>query len=328
MKFLYFTDPHGRANNPISRLDDFPSTILAKIEWAIDYANKHNAYVLCGGDWLNRPDTSPNYIGALAKILVSAKKLPIYTVLGNHDVYGYNASTFSRTPLHILEEIGVIQVLTEEPILLGDVTLSGASASYDLDKQDKSHYLMIDKEKLGEGPWIHIVHGFLAKNKWGDFVEHTTIDEIKDAHPDIILSGHEHSGFGIVEKYGKIFCNPGALARVTAGVGDVNMTVSVLMIDTDKDEMLSLVKCPLAKPAEEVIDREKLLKEKEHAEKMQKFFTSVSDIDLSMIDSSDIFKIFDEFCKTESVDDKVRDIILKYLAVADERIKHENTEGW
>ena len=93
MKFVFITDTHGRASNPISRKDDFPATVLAKIDWAVELANRCTAPLLHGGDWLQRPDVSPTFIANLGKILMKAK-WGVYSVLGNHDIYSYNQDSF------------------------------------------------------------------------------------------------------------------------------------------------------------------------------------------------------------------------------------------
>lgn len=343
MKFIFFTDMHGRANNPVSRLDNYPETVLKKLEWVVKTANEKDAVLLFGGDWLNRPDTSPSFIGNMAAILSKLKNGPCYTVLGNHDIYGYNVETFPRTPLYILAQIGIIKILDETtPTLFdnvgetGDITVvgvTGASASYDIDKADKKHYMAEITEPCDTH--IHIVHGFLTNKEW-PYVEHTLIDDIAGrTHANIILSGHEHSGFGVIKKKGDsfrnhtLFCNPGALLRVSAGIGDMNMAVRVAEITVNGFQSeIEFIYCPedIALPAAQVIDRERLLKEKEHEQKINSFFRSIAETDIEMFDTTDIMAVFKQFAEQEDINADIQKEIVKRLSIASEKVDRENDD--
>ena len=265
IKLVFMTDTHGRANNPVSRKDDFPQTILNKIEWVVNYANMNNAYILHGGDWIHRPDTSPTWISALAKILIKAEK-PVLSVLGNHDIYSYNISTFKRTPLSILEACDCVHFISsDKPYIIQDgedkIQITGVSAHPLLDRGGRvSDYILTSKQY----PAVHIVHGFLANKSWPADVPHTLINDVCENNcADVILTGHEHSGYNIVEKNGIKFCNPGSLARVTASVGDMRDTVQIAEITYDNNTFdIKLVPVTVAKPAEEVLDRKELVEEK------------------------------------------------------------------
>ena len=287
-KFIFFTDPHLRGNNPLSRKDNYPETALNKISWVVDYANSLDAAILCGGDWMQRPDTAPHVIAQLQRVLAKANN-PVFTVLGNHDIYGYNPGTFFRTPLHILEAAHTIQRLSMEPILYRDASLTGIDAHYDLDHDGRTlDYTEVPDSNLVK---IHIVHGFLAEHEWPQ-VPHTLLDNIDNTNADIILTGHEHSGYGISKRPGnKIFCNPGSLLRVTASVGDVNQKVKVAEITIENDEgsvrgksfNVKLVPLPtsLARPAEEVIDQERLLLEKQAEKEIRSFSDNLGSFNLA-----------------------------------------------
>lgn len=271
-RFVYFTDPHLRGNNPLSRKDDFVATAFKKIEWVVDYANNADAAIICGGDWVQRPDTAPNVIAQLQRILSKAKN-PIFTVLGNHDIYGYNPGTFFRTPLHIIEVAGTIKRLSAEPTVWREVQLTGVDAHYDLDQHGRTiDYTEIQENGLAK---IHVVHGFLTDHEW-PHVPCTILEAVQDTMADLILTGHEHSGFGLYESGKKKFCNPGALLRVSASVGDVNQVVKVAKITVNSDSHqidVKLIPLPgeVARPAEEVLDRERLLEEKRIEQVMANF---------------------------------------------------------
>jgi DNA repair exonuclease SbcCD nuclease subunit len=215
MKFLFFTDPHIRTISPRYRKDNFYETILKKLEWVRETGEKHDveAYI-CGGDWLDRPDIPYATLSGLAEVLSKFNK-KIYTVLGNHDIYGYNPSTHIRTALSVLRASGLIHRLSQDPIILEDggvkVGISGVDAHYFLDRNGRvSDYT--DVKIVPGATRIHVVHGFLAKKAWPE-IPMTEIKSVINTNADILLTGHDHSGFGVHAENNRLICNPGALGR-------------------------------------------------------------------------------------------------------------------
>ena len=332
MKLIFETDTHGRANIPTSRKDNFPETMLRKVKWTIDYANSIDAAIIHGGDWLNRPDTSPAFVARLAKILSKAKN-PIFTVIGNHDIFGYNPTTFPRTPMYILETLGLIHRLYPGGIVYEQngerVCLSGADAHYDIDRKPE-YYLGAGIMVTDNIPKIHVVHGFLTDHEWPN-VLCTTIDSILETQADVILSGHEHSGYGIIRKNGKIFCNPGALLRVTAGVGDINQEVKIAELTVENGIVdIRLVPLPLdiALPADEVLDRAKIVEEKAHNQRMASFSGNLEDVSEDIGGNTvDIMQAFLRYAGENSLEEPVIHLAASKLSMAQEMLRKNEAES-
>lgn len=340
MKFIFMTDTHGRTNNPVSRKDNFPETILKKIEWVIDYANSKNAQILHGGDWVNRPDTSPAYISKMCKIFKKAK-YPILGILGNHDIYGYNPNTYYRTPLHIASSCNAFSIIGEDSININDsnVYISGANSTGLLDKNGRtSEYYtprkLIPKEE-GEIR-IHIVHGFLTDHSWPEGVPYTLIDAIEDTDADILLTGHEHTGYGIIKKCDTIFCNPGALGRVSASVGDVNRFVQIAEITVENGIFdVELVPLPeeIARPSDEVLDRAALEEEKAANARIETFAQQIEQINIDdeqSLSLNDTMAYIHQMLSGDEIDgikitDAVRQMTLDYIGKA-EQLENESRE--
>lgn len=324
IKLVYLTDTHVRANSPSSRLDFFPETIIKKLTWVGEYANSVNAdAIIHGGDWLDRWDATYSIIRDLIKVVLKWDK-KVYTVLGNHDISGYNAETFQKTAIGVLEAAGFIQRLESKPVLIKGsnetVSLTGADASSDVD--DKLKYYT---DVAGESDHIkiHIVHGFLSNISWPDYVKHTLISNIVETKADIILTGHEHKGFGLIEKNNKLFCNPGALARVTAGLGDINQVVKVALITINgSDFNIELVPLPksIALPADKVLDRSKIKEEKERVQNLETF---KSKMDGFQFTSFNIYKILEEIKAQESIEENVVKLTKEKLEIAESEIAEE-----
>ena len=346
VKFVFVTDLHGRTNNPISRKDDFPETILKKLSWVVDYANSIDASILCGGDWLNRPDTSATFIAKMCSILEGSNNAVI-GVLGNHDLFGYNAKSFARTPLAIAAACNNIHILGENEIdVCGGnspvhIYISGSHSSPLIDRGGRTEEYYTprkDKPKSTDEVRIHIVHGFLTDKDWPDGVPYTKIDAVKDTDADILLAGHEHLGFGIKVDGDTIFCNPGALGRVSAGIGEINRDVKIAEITVQKrineeaTYSVKLIALPedIALPASDVLDREKIELEKEMQKKIEGFAEQIrensADTVLKTLASPDeaISAILsqDKFGEVE-INDSIRSTVLEYIGRAKE-LESEN----
>lgn len=340
VKFIFMTDIHGRTNNPISRKDDFPETILNKLRWVVDYANKKDAGILCGGDWLNRPDTSATFISKMCGILEMAQQ-PVVGILGNHDLFGYNAKSFTRTPLAIAAACNNMHILNNESVDVGTddfhIYLSGSHSSPLIDRAGRTEEYYTPrnaKPKSVDEVRIHIVHGFLTDKDWPDGVPYTKIDAVLDTDADILLAGHEHLGFGVKAAGDTIFCNPGALGRVSAGVGEINRDVKVAEItiwrDCSNAEMqysVELIALPeeVARPASEVLDREKIELEKEMRKKIDGFAEQIRENSANSVlktlaspdEAINIILSQDKFGDVE-INDAIRSTVLEYIGRAKE----------
>ena len=340
VKFIFMTDTHGRTNNPVSRKDNFPETILNKIAWVIDYANSIDAQILHGGDWVNRPDTSPAYVSKMCTLFKRAK-YPILGILGNHDIYGYNPDTYYRTPLHIASACGAFSILSEAPLNISgtNIFISGANSTGLIDKNGRTaeYYTprrLMPKE-TGEVR-IHIVHGFLTDHTWPEGVPYTLIDAVKDTDADILLTGHEHTGYGIMKENDTIFCNPGALGRVSASVGDVNREVRVAEI-TVEDGVYDVELIPLpeeiARPSDEVLDRAALEEEKAAAARIETFAQQIEQINMEESEGlslNDTMAYIHQMLSENEVDgikitDSIRKMTLNYIGRA-EQLEQESRE--
>lgn len=322
MKILFLTDTHIRANSPKSRKDDFYQAILGKLKWVGEYASSNNIDIIIhGGDWLNRPDISYSALKHIYSIL-NDWKVPIYTVLGNHDIYGYNPETFDRTALSLLVTLGVIKRLSKEPVIIDNVSLTGVDSHYRLDKNnDISDYVDVkgDDDKIK----INVVHGFLARKDW-PMVDCTLIQDILHTKADITLTGHEHGGYSIYSYGSKTFINPGSLARVSASAGDVNKDVKVAIIETDGltfNTYLEYLPENVARPSEEVIDRQRLLEENANAKKLEDFAGQLQFLDG---DDLDFYNALEKLCERDGVDRKVIKLAIAKLEEAEELIANED----
>lgn len=331
MKIIHITDTHGKSSNPSSRLDDFPSAVIRKLKYIGEYGKSlidQGEEVICihSGDWIDSPDVSEKHIREIAQE-VNSWLFKTYGILGNHDIYGYNPETFMRTPLAIAEGLNMFTRLSNNPITIesstAKIALTGVDSFYDLDREgfldlyNKSEYL--------EGYLnIRVIHGMLLKKKVPMY-NSTSIEDVRECDADVILTGHDHVGFGVIHENGRYFCNPGSLLRVTASNGDIRRDVRFGLITVEKDMVtdFELINLPIniAFPSNEVLDETKLKQEKENKERIEMLMTQVANAKDKT--SFDIYESLDELCKSNSISKEDKQMCLDYLSRAEESLKNK-----
>lgn len=261
IRLLYATDPHARGNSPSSRTDDFPSTLKAKFRecWSIAQKRQCQA-VIFGGDIFDSPDPDYSVAGNIAAVLRECP-VPIYTIPGNHEIFGYNLSTVPRTALGFLARIGVVRLLNQGAIALSDpdtkmgVCLSGAGYHGDIDRNQDSYQTHINDLP---GMWkVHVIHSMLLEKPLPKEVSHTLIRDM-ETDADLILASHFHAGFITQRcKNGKLCVNPGALGRVDASIAEIYRPVQVALIEFSQEGIrVEMIPLECARPGSEVLSRE------------------------------------------------------------------------
>ncbi|MGE5450146.1 MAG: metallophosphoesterase family protein [Methanomassiliicoccales archaeon] len=257
MRILFFTDTHLRSVTPQNRTDNLPRALISKLEEVIKLAEEWSVDLLLhGGDLFDVPNPGLAQAGEYLAVL---KRLtcPLYIVPGNHDLYGGNLLTLPRTLLGLLSRLGYLHLLLpESPIYVDDqgvrYCLSGQGYHYDIDHEPKGKSYNIVRQDAD--CFIHVVHGMLLER--GGFPgEHTLIEELTSP-ADITLCGHYHLGFGVVERQGSLFVNPGALVRLTNHPMEINRRPSVALLHTDNGLKCDIIPLSSASPGTEVLSRE------------------------------------------------------------------------
>lgn len=315
MKFLYFTDSHIRGTNPKNRKDDFVETLENKFNEILKIIERENIdYLLHGGDLFDRPDISISIVSRFAKIF-NKINIPFYVISGNHDVFGHNPNTIKRTMIGLLNELGILNIINDKNIVLEKdnirVQLTGQPYIYDIDKKDKSPYIVSEIDS-NINYSIHMVHGMLLDKPFIKGIDFTLVDDIKNTLADITLSGHYHSGFKDINIEGKYFINPGSIVRISNTMREFKRKPRVVIMDMKDNISISSVYLESAKDGELVLDRSEIEKNIYKSERIYEF---KQNIDAAMnFQKMDINDILIEVSKAEEIEDKVKIEALKRIA--------------
>lgn len=319
MKILFFTDTHIRGTTPKNRKDNLMDTLENKLKEIVRLSKEYSVdYIFHGGDLFDRPDISISIVSRFISILNSFEA-PFYIICGNHDIYGHNPDTVNRTMLGLFDEIGLIRLIKESEVIFLEkdniiVQLTGQPYTYNLDdKMYRDKYIVnyVDgKAKYS----IHMVHGMLLDKPFIKGIPYTLVDEIKETKADITLSGHYHSGFGILKDNDKYFVNPGSTIRITNSLREIERIPQVVLIELNDSINIELIPLSTALPGEEVLDRKEIETFIFKSERLAQFKQTVDNT--TNFDKLDVNEILLEVSKAEGVSEEVKVEALRRIALS------------
>lgn len=325
MKILFFTDTHIRGTTPKNRLDNITDTLEYKLNEIVNISHEHNVdYILHGGDLFDRPDISISIVSRFVPIL-DKFKAPFYITCGNHDVYGHNPETVNRTILGLFDKIGLIHLINkDDTIFLEDddmvVQLTGQPYTYNIDNNKKSYIVdYVDKRAKYS---IHMVHGMLLDKPFIKGIPYTLIDDIKSTKANITLSGHYHSGFGIINYDNKYFVNPGSVIRITNSLRELERIPQVVIINLNKKIEIELIPLKSAISGKEVLNRKEIESFIYKSERLSQFKQSVDNT--ANFQKLDINEILLELSQSEGVSNEVKEEALKRIAISQMKISGDD----
>ncbi|MCD1147002.1 metallophosphoesterase family protein [Peptoniphilus sp. KCTC 25270] len=325
MRFLYFTDSHIRGTSPKSRIDDFFLAVQKKLIEIVELSKTYEVdYILHGGDLFDRPDVSISVINEIAPILQQFE-VPLYSISGNHDIYGHNPKTLHRTTLGLLNALGIVIDLNYKSILLEKedtcVQLSGSPYIYGIDREEHRHLYIVDKVDPKATFSIHLVHGFLMDKKFLAQVPHTLISEIKETKADLTICGHYHFGFKEQEIDGKKFINPGSIVRISNSTVEINRKPKVLLIDVNGNQCeMKEIFLKSAKNGNEILDRTEI---ETHRFKRQEMLSFKETIERTTnLNKVNFIDLITEIATNYEIDKEVREEALDRIARIQEEGKN------
>lgn len=211
---LFVGDPHVTAYKPEKRLDkDFLSTIIDKLNQAVDYCLKENLYMVILGDLFD-DDQELNAL-MLTRVIQVFKRLPQppVTIIGNHEKSETKLTNDTYTAA--LREAGLLHTI-EKSQYWGRfkfnneyVYLGGTPYGEPLPRNVKN---LINKEYMEVLTYtIWLTHHDLQIG--------TYYPSCIPLHPiegvDIVVNGHDHTAKEPVKVGNTMFFNPGNIIRMS-----------------------------------------------------------------------------------------------------------------
>jgi len=321
-KFIITGDWHIRGTNPRARLDVYYEALKRKINEVFSIAAKHKAWaVIVPGDIFDSPGVALGTIADLAFLLQGAP-CKVLAIHGNHDIWGGNPSTKHRTPYGLLAKLNLIHDLTEKHM---DSSLACGPENgwvitgHGFDIQTDIDMKQFCPPDLNEFK-IHVVHSMLMDHSPGFEMRHTLISQVETT-AQVIISGHEHIGFGIKRRDdGVLFINPGALCRLSAHHAEIERQVQVALLTVHENGECEAELIPLkcAAPGHEILSRAHLEAESERNERLERFLSLLASEGESKF--LEVREIVEDIAAREQLPGEVKKEALRRIGEARERL--------
>ena len=231
MKYLLVNDPHLDIRAPsFRRTDDYMATALGKLAQIADLCQVLEADVLCcTGDWFHKknPQAVPHrLVRALLEwshYVTDTVGIPIYTILGNHDVQfnDMSPSSVQKQPVGtLLTNSKVFWLDQHGPLTIKGVTFVGTSFQPPVERDGK---MVEDPAQFAtpaelSGPVVQLTHASVVPEKpmWEPYTLVSDLAEYSRA--TVCHTGHIHEDLGIhrvTRQDGSVFhwTNIGSMTR-------------------------------------------------------------------------------------------------------------------
>lgn len=305
MKFVLLSDLHLLVDRPRARLDDAPLTQQKKLYDVLNTARKIGADgVLQAGDFFDIP-RSWRLVSKYAQLL-RVMKMPVYTVFGQHDTYMYSKETRDTTNLGILARAGLVCPLDGNPLMFDSGTIQVYGCSYG--EEVHSPTKMDESRKPLQ---ILVIHRSIVENDL-PFSNSTYARPFLRKYPeyDLILCGDAHQKF-LVKDQGRIICNTGPLLRREATPEMFSHHPGFYVYDTE-ERSATWYDLEIA-PAERVLTRNHIEKEKQTNEMLDKFIQEILARDADPMKEVSFVDNLIVFLKNNDVENPVRNIISQIM---------------
>jgi hypothetical protein len=133
--------------------------------------------------------------------------------------------------------LGLYRILGREPVILEadglTVQLTGQPYHWEIDRCDPALDYAVGEPAADFA--VHVAHGMLVREPLYPGAPYTPLEAVWDrtaAH--LTLAGHNHLGFPLTERQGRLFYNPGALVRLTADPREWSRPVKAVLIEVTR----------------------------------------------------------------------------------------------
>lgn len=318
MKIIHITDSHATTKSPVSRIDDYHTSFLKKMQELRQIIKQDNIkMIIHTGDLFHSPRVSDKFTGQVAEI-IKGYKIPFIVIPGNHDIDGYNINTIDQTKLGLLGKAKVLYILSRSnPLSLTidnkyRIAISGQEYYEDIDSGNPNDYIMqqslddIDFKILG-------IHSYLTPHTLNPNIKYTMCDSIK-TDADIILTGHFHEKFKYESDSYSIY-NPGSMMRVE--MTQYNKThvpnyglLEVELKDNKVEYSYTFKEFKTALPSVEVFDYSKKEQQQYKEITLDNFKRSIkAPIEDSL--ATDIDKLIGTICTNNNISKQLEDRVIE-----------------
>lgn len=295
-------DTHFSPKQPMSRKDNYPETLLNKLDNLLELCkSNYITDVIFLGDLINNNQMTMEYFIILFKHFTEFTKcnIKLHTIIGNHDINHGNEEFLDKSPLTILFES---KLFNNKDFIIDNCRFTL-----------KNYYDDVDSLNINNNSNINILIGHYFYLSGFNDTKHTLLPEkCKELIYDYYFLGHDHTPYEPLCINGYEVHRPGSFSRATSETCQVSRdTIQVCIFDTDTLEV-EYKNIPNVLPSKDVYKESKLISKLLDKEEIDTTLSKdIDDLinDLSFNFSGDIYKVLDEM----NLKENIKNIVVKYL---------------
>ena len=252
-KLVQINDIHISDNPPVNRTRHYQDEIYDKLDFA--FGLESDAVILTGDVFHHHhPSKTSHYLVGRLWELIEHHNKPVFTIIGNHDVYAGRVDNINKQPLGMLARHPLVTMLDDgKDYNIEGVKVRAVNWDYKFYNADGAGLI---KYELDENkPDLLVTHAPILDST-NPYFQTITLNELGGL-AKVISWGHIHAQHPITKLNGTQFSNPGSLSRRSLGgsaleESESQKTPHVAVLTFGKEEsIIEYVELP-AKPMDEV----------------------------------------------------------------------------
>ena len=291
-KILVYTDLHLSAKRPSHRIDDYPTSILTKLNEVYEIARDQSVdAVIFGGDFYNSHRIyAYDAINAAMQTSkdvfpkIETGGVPTYMIVGQHDLVGYNKESYDTSTLCFMVKHSPVMHTMWEPVELDDVVLYPCHCFDSFEEH-------IKKTPTRKKKSILVAHHLITAKPapFPTFV----LDDFLPCKYSAVIFGDYHAGMSPYrDSNGTLVWSPGSIARQAINETERKVKVGILTIERGKDIEVEEIQLQTARPSDEVFSMAMIEHIREHSKMVDTngFVESIRELEASSTDIYDLIE--------------------------------------
>lgn len=210
-KIAFCCDLHLDNRTPDSRIDDLPTTAAGKLlDMLSKCIEKNVKYMFFEGDIFNRIQVTHECVNMFGEVFLKYKEadIELFTICGNHDILRNSLDNFDRSPLQTFFTFGILKHINLETRVIINKRVMITPVDY------TEYPPEVDKSAPVN---ILLAHMFYtASELMADERHNLTKEAVASLGYDVIVLGHDHEEYPIVDQDGCLIIRSGSLLRGTS----------------------------------------------------------------------------------------------------------------
>lgn len=306
-KIAIIGDCHFSPRTPVSRKDDYPNTLLNKLDSLFNLCVEEKVTdCIFLGDLVNNNQMTVEYFVQLYNHLVTFKDndIKLHTIIGNHDIPHGNADFLDKSVVSLLVNSRLFNtssfVKDDVYFELNDYFITVDS----LEKWQPTGELLEDKYKVLCGHYFYL-------NGFNDADHTLTPDLCKNMCYSMYFLGHDHTPYEPLKVNGYEVHRPGSFSRATSDTCQVNRDNIQICIFETYTHKVEYKNIPNVLPSKDIYKEAKLISKLNESSLDTTLSEDIDNLIESMAFdfSSDIYTVLDSL----NISDDIKNKVTEYL---------------